>query len=53
LTFGFRIRHADGPTLAEGETRHVCAGLDDKPKRPPHGLSESVAPFLRSRDDAS
>jgi acyl-CoA thioester hydrolase len=47
LNFGFRILHADGATLAEGETRHVCAGLDERPKRLPNGLSESLAPFLR------
>jgi acyl-CoA thioester hydrolase len=53
LNFGFRILLAGGPTVAEGETRHVCAGLDEKPKRLPEGLSESLAPFLRPRHDAS
>jgi len=47
LNFGFRILHANGATLAEGETRHVCAGLDEKPKRMPSDLSERFAPFLR------
>ena len=46
LNFGFRIRHASDSTLAEGHTRHVCAGLDEKPKRLPAGLSEGLAPFL-------
>jgi acyl-CoA thioester hydrolase len=53
LNIGFRIRHASGSTLAEGQTRHVCAGLDEKPKRLPKGLCESLAPFLRPRNDAS
>src|SRR5580692_6026402 len=47
LNFGFRILHANGTTLAEGETRHACAGLDEKPKRLPNGLGERLAPFLR------
>jgi acyl-CoA thioester hydrolase len=51
LTLGFRIRKVDGVTLAEGETRHVCAGLEEKPKRMPKGLSDGFAPFLRQKDD--
>jgi acyl-CoA thioester hydrolase len=47
LTFGFRIRHASGSTLAEGQTRHICASLEEKPKRLPRELSEGLAPFLR------
>ena len=46
LNLGFRILNAKGTTLAEGETRHACAGLDEKPKRPPKGLSERLAPFV-------
>jgi len=53
LNFGFRILHVNGATLAEGETRHICAGLDEKPKRLPSGLCESLAPFLRARDEVS
>jgi acyl-CoA thioester hydrolase len=47
LNFGFRILHPDGASLAEGETRHVCVSLDEKPKRLPNGLGERLAPFLR------
>jgi acyl-CoA thioester hydrolase len=53
LNCGFRILHASGATLAEGETRHVCAGLDEKPKRLPKGLGETLAPFLRTRNDTT
>jgi acyl-CoA thioester hydrolase len=53
LNFGFRILRGDGSTLAEGETRHVCAGLDEKPKRMPSVLCESLARFLRARNVAS
>ena len=53
LNFGFRILQANGRTLADGQTRHICAGLDEKPKRLPNGLSESLAPFLRTGHEAS
>ncbi len=53
MNFGFRILHANGGTLAEGETRHICASLDEKPKRLPDGLCEGLAPFLRARNVAS
>jgi acyl-CoA thioester hydrolase len=53
LNFGFRILHPNGPSLAEGQTRHICAGLDGKPKRLPNGLREGLAPFLRTRNEAS
>src|ERR1700722_4614066 len=53
MNFGFRILHANGGTLAEGETRHICASLDEKPKRLPGGLCEGLAPFLRARNVAS
>jgi acyl-CoA thioester hydrolase len=47
LNFGFRFRHASGATLAEGQTRHVCASLEEKPKRLPTELCAALAPFLR------
>jgi len=52
LSFGFRILHANGTLLAEGETWHVCASLDEKPNRLPTGLSERLTPFLRPRPAA-
>jgi acyl-CoA thioester hydrolase len=51
LSFGFRILNADGALLADGETRHVCAGLDAKPRRLPRELLEKLQPFLRSPDN--
>ena len=47
LNFGFRILNAGGALLAGGETRHVCAGLDEKPRRLPKELLEKLQPFLR------
>ena len=46
LNFGFRILNGDGTLLAEGETRHVCASIDEKPKRLPKDLVEKLQPFL-------
>jgi acyl-CoA thioester hydrolase len=37
LNFGFRILR-DDTLLLEGETFHVCTGLNEKPKRLPDGL---------------
>lgn len=46
LSFGFQILNASGQLLAEGETRHVCASLDEKPKRLPAELIERLDPFV-------
>ncbi len=48
LSFGFQIFHASGQLLAEGDTRHVCASLDEKPKRLPAELIERFGPFVRA-----
>ncbi len=48
LNFGFRILNAGGTLLAEGETRHVCASVDEKPRRLPKDLVEKLQPFLHS-----
>ncbi len=50
LSFGFRIVNASGATLAEGQTRHVCASMDEKPKRLPDDLVERLAPFLKKAE---
>ena len=46
LNIGFRILNAGGALLAEGETRHVCASTDEKPRRLPGELLEKLQPFL-------
>ncbi len=48
LNFGFRILNAGGSLLADGVTRHVCASIDEKPKRMPPELAERLAPFVRT-----
>jgi acyl-CoA thioester hydrolase len=50
LNCGFRILNAGGIVLAEGETRHVCASVDEKPKRLPKDLIEKLQPFLQAKN---
>jgi acyl-CoA thioester hydrolase len=50
--FGFRIFHPAGHLLAEGETRHVCATTDEKPRRMPSELAERLSPFVRPEKNA-
>ena len=52
VSFGYRVLNAAGSLLAEGETRHVCASVDEKPKRLPKDLSEKLQPYLRSPSHA-
>jgi acyl-CoA thioester hydrolase len=52
LSCGFRIMHPNGHLLAEGQTRHVCVSLDEKPKRLPNELIERFQPFVRSQEHA-
>jgi acyl-CoA thioester hydrolase len=46
LTCAFRILNASGTLLVEGQTRHVCTALDEKPKRLPKELLEPLRPYL-------
>jgi acyl-CoA thioester hydrolase len=46
LNFGFRILHASGIALAEGEMRQVCVDQREKPKRLPPDLAQRLRPFL-------
>ncbi len=43
LTFGYRILRPDGSLCVEGETRHVCTHLDERPRRLPPELVEQLA----------
>ncbi len=52
LNFGFQILHPAGHRLAEGQTLHVCASLDEKPKRIPEELIERLQPFVRAQKHA-
>jgi acyl-CoA thioester hydrolase len=47
VTFAYRIRNQAEKLVLEGETVHVCMGLDDKPKRLPVKLQELWTPYLQ------
>lgn len=46
LEFGSRILNEAGTLILEAETRHVCTGLDEKPKRLPEELVKLLQPWL-------
>jgi acyl-CoA thioester hydrolase len=52
LSFGFQILHPDGNPLAHGQTRHVCASIDEKPRRIPKELIERFQYFVRAQENA-
>ena len=48
LGFGCRILNQNDSTVVEGETKHVCTGSNEKPKRLPAELMEALQPFFKS-----
>lgn len=48
LNFAYRILN-DQNLLLEGETFHVCTGLDEKPQRLPDELCSLLKPYLHAR----
>jgi acyl-CoA thioester hydrolase len=46
LNFAYRILK-EQTLILEGETFHVCTGLDEKPKRLPDELCSLLQPYLR------
>ena len=46
LNFGCRLRNQRGVGILEGETRHVCATIEEKPRRLPPELVAALAPYL-------
>lgn len=47
LNFGHRIVNKEKALILEAETLHVCAGLNEKPKRIPEQLVEKLRPYLQ------
>ena len=47
LTFLYRVEKAERCVVLEGETRHVCATLDERPRRLPQHLIALLTPYLR------
>jgi acyl-CoA thioester hydrolase len=48
LNFAYRIRNQSDGLILEAETLHVCAGLNEKPKRLPAELVAAVQPWLHT-----
>lgn len=46
LNFGFRILKDEKVLILEGETCHVCTGVNEKPKRIPEDLVQKLATSL-------
>ena len=46
LNFGYRIMNQGAKLILLAETSHICAGLDDKPKRLPEDLRTLLLPQL-------
>lgn len=47
INFGCRVLNQNNTLLVEGETCHVCTGLNEKPKRALEKMSDSLQPYLR------
>ena len=48
LNFFHRILNQNQVLILEGETFHVCTGLNEKPKRLPGELVAKLQPYLRA-----
>ena len=48
VNFGHRITNQHGKLILEAETHHVCASLDEKPKRVPAELAAQLAPYMKA-----
>ena len=46
-------RATDGVLLFEGDTRHVCTSLQDKPRRMPPDLVAALSPWRVSEPDSA
>jgi len=47
LNFAHRIINQAGALILEAETHHICAGLNEKPRRLPEDLTAALATQLR------
>ena len=46
LNFAYRLVNQANALILEAETFHVCAGLNEKPKRLPEELADRLRPYL-------
>lgn len=50
LNFAYRILNQNDALILEAESFHVCASLNEKPKRLPEELSKLLQPYVRSEN---
>jgi len=53
LNFAYRITNQANALILEAETFHVCAGLNEKPKRLPKELADRLRPYLPAAEGNS
>lgn len=53
LNFAYAVRLADDSPVLSGETFHVCAGLDEKPRRLPPELLAALRSWWVAQDPAA
>ena len=53
LNFAYRITNQASALILEAETFHVCAGLNEKPKRLPAELADRLRPYLRAVENGA
>lgn len=47
LKFGFTVGREPGEVLVTGQTDHICASIEEKPRRMPRDLLAALEPFVR------
>lgn len=50
LNIGFAIRKDPDETLVTGRTDHICASIEERPRRMPVELFRALEPFVRAAD---
>jgi acyl-CoA thioester hydrolase len=50
LTFACAVRNQSDRLVLEAETRHVCTGLNEKPKRIPDELAARLKPYVKAAE---
>jgi acyl-CoA thioester hydrolase len=53
LNFGYHLSNQAGKPILDAETFHVCAGLDEKPRRLPEELAAKLHPYVRSDGESA
>lgn len=52
LDFAYRIWNEAATLVGEGSTRHICASVEERPRRMPEDLVQRLRPYLRTEPSA-